>query len=248
MPAFALPEPEVDMTDRNRRFRSRLTAVEAARALHLDFEGFKNGPPVFAGIRVDGGWTATVFGDVAPDLVPAAEAKGLAVTTLDAFLNKTVDRAVTEDRMVTGFSVREFQVFEERGVASDHLRSRFVNLLPLGRRWRRETHPAAEARVKAVRARRKRSGRWVGGHGNTLLDFAKLLEAPRRASYGKVCTTSRLRHVMTQVERRGEFSRLTPTAKGKWTRVLQHNETDCLWSSLLAEAAATSGDRPEVVR
>ena len=248
MPAFALPEPEVDMTDRNRRFRSRLTAVEAARALHLDFEGFKNGPPVFAGVRVDGGWTATVFGDVAPDLVPAAEAKGLPVATLDAFLDKTAEWAVAEDRVVTGFSTREFMVFEERGVAADHLRSRFVNLLPLGRRWRRETHPAAEARVKAVRARRKRSGRWVGGHGNTLLDFAKLLEAPRRASYGKGCTTSRLRHVMTQVERRGDFSRLTPTAKGKWTRVLQHNETDCLWSSLLAEAGASGDAGAEVDR
>ncbi|MCP3859007.1 MAG: hypothetical protein GY704_05095 [Phycisphaeraceae bacterium] len=236
------------MTDRKRRFRSRLTAVEAARALHLDFEGFKNGPPVFAGVRVDGGWTATVFGDVAPDLVPAAEAKGLPVATLDAFLDKTAERAVAEDRVVTGFSTREFMVFEERGVAADHLRSRFVNLLPLGRRWRRETHPAAEARVKAVRARRKRSGRWVGGHGNTLLDFAKLLEAPRRASYGKGCTTSRLRHVMAQVERRGDFSRLTPTAKGKWTRVLQHNETDCLWSSLLAEAGASGDAGAEVDR
>ena len=38
------------------------------------------------GVRVDGSWTATVFGDVAPNLVPAAEAKGLPVATLDAFL------------------------------------------------------------------------------------------------------------------------------------------------------------------
>ena len=248
MPAFALPEPEVDMTDRNRRFRSRLTAVEAARALHLDFEGFKNGAPVFAGIRADGDWSATVFGDVAPDLVPAAEAKGLAVVDLDGFLQTTVDRAVAEDRVVTGFSRREFLVFEERRFASDHLRSRFVNLLPLGRRWRRETHPEVDARVKASRARRKRSGRWIGGHGNTLLDFARLLEAPRRASHGKGCTTSRLRHVMTQVERRGDFSRLTTTAKGKWTRVLQHNETDCLWSSLLAEAVASGDAGAEVDR
>ena len=238
MPAFALPEPEVDMTDRKHRFRSRLTALEAARALHLDFEGFKNGPPVFAGVRVDGGWTATVFGDVAPNLVPAAEAKGLPVATLDAFLHETIERAVAEDRVITGFSTREFMVFAERGVASEHLRSRFVNLLPLGRRWRRETHPEVDAGVKASRARRTRAGRWVGGHGNTLLDFARLLEAPRRASYGKGCTTSRLRHVMSQVERRGGYSRLTPTAKGKWTRVLQHNETDCLWSSWLAEASA----------
>ena len=222
------------MADRKHRVHQQLTITEAARALHLDFEGFKKGPPVFAGIRVDGEWTATVFGDTAPLLVPAARAKRIRVTTLDAFLRETVDRSIAEDRLVTGFSTREFQVFEDRAVESDRLRPRFVNLLSLGRRWRRETHPEVDARMKASRARRKSAGRWVGGHGNTLLDFAGLVEAPRCASYGKGRTASRLRHVMGQVERRGEYSRLTPTAKGKWTRVLQHNETDCLWSSMLA--------------
>lgn len=242
MPALSLPQTEVDMADRKHRVHQQLTITEAARALHLDFEGFKKGPPVFAGIRVAGVWTATVFGDVAPDLIPAATAKGIRVTTLDGFLQETVDRAVGEDRLVTGFSTRELQVFEDRGVDLDRLRPRFVNLLPLGRRWRREAHPEVAARVQAARARRKRAGRWVGGHGNTLLDFAGLLEAPRRLSYGKGCTTSRLRHVMGQVARRGEFSRLTPTAKGKWTRVLQHNEADCLWSSMLAEACGIGVD------
>ncbi|MAD19985.1 MAG: hypothetical protein CMJ52_07210 [Planctomycetaceae bacterium] len=236
------------MTDRKPRVRSKLDRTEAARALHLDFEGFAKGPPVFAGIRVDDGWSATVFGDVAPGLVPAADAKGLVVANLDAFLRETVDRAVTEHRVVTGFSMREFQVFEERGVFPEDLRPRFVNLLPLARRWRREVHPDADSRVQVARSRRRRTGRWVGGHGNTLLDFARLLSAPSPVSYGRGCTTSRLRHVMTQVERRGDFSRLTPTAKRKWTHVLRHNEADCLWSSLLAEAAASGDSGAEVGR
>ncbi|MDA0294719.1 MAG: hypothetical protein O3A31_01990, partial [Planctomycetota bacterium] len=122
------------MADRTHRFRSQLTITEAARALHLDFEGFQKGPPVFAGVRVDGEWTATVFGDVAPGLVPPARAKDIRVTALDDFLRETIDRAVAEDRLVTGFSTREFQVFQDRGVESDRLRPRFVNLLPLGRR------------------------------------------------------------------------------------------------------------------
>ena len=63
------------MADRKHRVHQQLTITEAARALHLDFEGFKKGPPVFAGIRVDGEWTATVFGDTAPLLVPAARAE-----------------------------------------------------------------------------------------------------------------------------------------------------------------------------
>jgi hypothetical protein len=47
---------------------------------------------------------------------------------------------------------------------------------------------------------------------------------------------------MKQIASRGEFADLTVVAKSKWTRVLQHNEADCLWSSMLAEACGIGVD------
>jgi hypothetical protein len=46
------------------------------------------------------------------------------------------------------------------------------------------------------------------------------------------------RLVRTQLQRRGSFDRLTPTAKGKWTKLLRYNETDVRNLRAMVRAAA----------
>lgn len=220
---------------------SALSPLDVSRALHLDFEGLRDAPPCFAGVQVDGAWSATVFSDVAPRLVPAAEAKGLVVDTLDRFLSTLVDRAVDESRRIACFSTRERVVFRERGIGGDDLGGRYVNTLELARAWRRTRHPAVAEEVAAMRRRARRRGKWVGGRGNRLLDFAALASLPGCRNYGKHRTTSRLRHVMGQLERRGTYESLTNVAKWKWTGLIEHNRWDCAASAALAALAVDRG-------
>lgn len=229
---------ETVMSKSRRSCRVAVTSLEAARALHLDFEGFMGRPPVMAGLLVDGRWTAVVFDDVAPMLAPAAIAKGLEVCRLDDFLAEIVRRAEEEDRCIMGFSSRERSVFLEHGVTAETFDRRWIDTRRLGMAWRRRHHPEVAAQVTATRRRLRRLGRRVDGRGNRLQDFARLLGLPSCPGYGPGRTTSRLRDVGGQLERRGAYERLTGVAKRKWTLLLRHNEFDCRWSAALAITSA----------
>ena len=219
-----------------------LRITDISRAIHLDFEGFKDAPPCLAGVQIDGEWSATVFGDVAPHLVPAAKAKGLAVSALDRFLERLVDQAVDEDRRIAGFSDHERRVLCDRGLGE--LEDRYVNTLKLARKWRGRHHPRVADSIRRRRGRVRHQGGFNRGKGNTLVDFARLAGWPQYPAYGTETTTARLRHVMGQIERHGDYRSLTRTAKSKWTKLLGHNRWDCMASSIVAELAVSGN--PEV--
>lgn len=44
-----------------------------------------------------------------------------------------------------------------------------------------------------------------------------------------------------QLDRHGDWSRVTPTAKGKWTKLLAYNEVDVRNTRALVELAAGGG-------
>jgi len=61
-----------------------------------------------------------------------------------------------------------------------------------------------------------------------LKDFLELIEYPVPKYLGVQQTTQRILYVKKMLARRGDYDALTPTAKGKWTKVLKHNESDVL--------------------
>jgi len=71
----------------------------------------------------------------------------------------------------------------------------------------------------------------------TLQDFLQLIGYDRPKHLGIEKTTSRIKHVRDQLISRGSFDDLTPVAKAKWTKLLDHNRHDVQGMMTLVEKA-----------
>jgi hypothetical protein len=206
------------------------------RAVVLDFEGFVEAPPALACELVDGREELVVFDEA---LIAAARRDGLRVLRLERYLRDLVARLRREDRKLLAFSSREAQVVREVLGMDLVAEGRYLDGRPLLRHWRSKRHPEVARKVRARRARLRARGKRVGTEGNRLIDYAALagIAVPRSHAHGH--STSRLRHVRDQLASRGAFENLTPTAKGKWTKLLNHVRFDC--TGLLAACRMAVG-------
>lgn len=204
------------------------------RAIFLDFESFKTGPPVLAGVQIDGHFEQVVFD---PRLRQAADHKGLEVVDSNRWLRWLVERAVREDRLIVAFSTAESRTFAELDIPLPA--DRYVNALKIAKTWRWKLHRGVAKQVRANRKRWKNSAknhlrnRWFFREGNRLIDFAKLADVTPPGKYGSGKVTTWLKTILGQLDRKNDFALLTPRAKGKWTSVLNHNRFDVVG---LAEA------------
>ena len=185
--------------------QSRILPEQARRAVFFDFEGFADRPPALLGVAVEGELQQVVLD---PRLEQAADAKGLQVSSLHEEALKLENLAKNEDRLLVAFTRHELRVCRDFGQVD--LEAYYWDAHKAARPWRRVHHP---------------------GHAKEprdLLHYFRLvgLDPPQHHGFKK--TTVRLKAVIEQLQHHGEYSRLTSTAKGKWTKVLQHNEHDCL--------------------
>jgi hypothetical protein len=92
----------------------------------------------------------------------------------------------------------------------------------------------ADARLIAVRwlKQLKRSNpKWGQTYPNwaierSLKNLLELINSPRPSHLGIERTTRRIGAVRDQLLKRGAFGELTPVAKAKWTKLLDHNRHD----------------------
>lgn len=207
-----------------------LTSADAARAIYLDFEGFTNEAPALLGVLVDDCFETLVLD---PVLRPAAKAKGLRVTDGAAALRGIVERARLENRRICAFGKRECEAaLEDFGV---DLGDRFVNLQPLAKRWWKRNRAERPARRRGRKARFK-------SRGYCLEFFETGFGLERKAHLKSGNATKRLRGVRDAlIGHAGDWSRLTATAKSKWTKLIDYNEVDV--RNLARVAAAVSAAR-----
>lgn len=205
-------------------------------ALVLDFEGFKEGPPLMGGVLLDGEYFCTVFPDEYPLMRLAAVVKGLGVMARARYLSVLVAGARREKRPIVAFSNHEKQVIEDADISLQDVA--YIDVRTTAKVWRRQNHKEIHSRVVARRRWRREHGRFVGDLGNSLIDYVKLLGEKVPANYGKGKTTKRLRAILDQLERHGEYSRLTPHCKRNWTNVIEHNRLDCIYTDLLYRKTA----------
>lgn len=226
----------------SRPTQAPISLPQLRRAIFLDFEGFKSGPPLMASVRVDGVTETVVFPDQSPELAIAAEASGLRLEPLFQFLHRVSEYATAEERRIVAYSLRELKVFEEGQINVSEVRSAWFDLLPPARDWRAREHPEIDAKVKRRLSRRRARRLWRDSSDNSLLAMSSLAGIERPAGYGPRRTTRRLRAVAEQIAFRGSFDQLTATAKRKWTNLIRHNRWDCEALEHLAKVVLASSD------
>ena len=219
----------LNTTKKNRKQNAwkQLSDGRLDRAIFLDFEQYQQGPPVLAGVQVDGHFDQVVFDD---RLASAAHHMDLKLVPVSDWAQALVDLAIRDDRRVVAFSETEIESLTELGIVLPP--KLFVNARVLAKKWRRRFRSEALRQIQLQRKRWKNSGsakqrnRLSRNEGNRWLDYAKLggIEPPHMYAHGQV--TRRLNAVIGQLSRRGDFHLLTRTAKAKWANLLEHNRFD----------------------
>ncbi|MFP6769473.1 MAG: hypothetical protein VB859_14960 [Planctomycetaceae bacterium] len=207
--------------------RKQLADGRLDRAIFLDFESFKNGDPLLAGVRIDGHFKQVVLDQ---RLALAAFDKNLEVVEPTEWALSLVERAIEDDRLVVGFSKTELEGLAELG--AELPAHRYVNARKIAKPWRRKFRPVEHKQV--ARNRRKfakskssrQQSRLHSKEGNRLIDYTVLVGIVPPHMYAHRRVTKRLRSVLQQLDRHGDYSRLTRTAKANWTNVLEHNRFD----------------------
>lgn len=197
-----------------------LTTEQAMRGLYIDFEGFKGKPPALIGILVDGALEQVVLDE---RLRLAADAKGLRVATLAEVGLELLGRCVKEQRVIIAFSQHEQTMFSAH--AQLDIEEYYRNARTIGQRYLRDSGLAGR------------------GDPRSLKEMLECIGYTRDHRLGEQKSTKRLREVLTMLDKWGSYERLTATAKGKWTKLLCHNEHDCRGMSRLVEKAIAFRDR-----
>lgn len=187
----------------NKKRRLSLTESEAARAIYVDFEGFKDKPPSLVGILVDGQLRQVVL---EPALFPAAVAKDCETGSIEAVARELRARCQAEGRVLIGFSTHELAAFKRH--AGENFDDVYRNALVIARRWWHVFHPGE------VRPR-------------TLKTYLKAIGYEMPASLGVGKATSRLKSVIGSLGRRGKYKALPKGIKKKWYKLLDYNKHDC---------------------
>lgn len=204
----------------------RLSPKEAERAVYLDFESHKEGPPFLAGILVEGEFRQVTFD---PQLQTAAQEapRGTEVATLTEFVDELLSLCETEGRRLVGYSKKELHDIAATGENRlRRARTHYADANKIAKSWMHRAHSRRLAEMQA--AVKKQKNRWTKRVGlkdyvaTDLVDF----DIPKHLRKTSLPTNA-ARTVRKQLELRGAYARLAKHAKRRWTTLLQYNETDC---------------------
>jgi hypothetical protein len=208
---------------------TRLDRETAERAIYIDFEGTAVDSPSFLGAAWSDGDTL-YFRQLVLELAlwPAAEAKSASV---DWFIEpagwESVGelRALAEDenRVLIAWSSHEAEELGSELVPAKHrdwFATNVINGIPIAKRWKRATHPNVTFAVDPKHPMRGK---------NQLSRFLELIDYHVPKAYGPGNSAKRIRDVREMLNRKdGDYAKLTPVAKAKWTKALLHNWHDCV--------------------
>lgn len=210
-----------------------LTTIDAARAIFIDFETVKTDPPqpALLGVLIGSGGEALEQVILDPRLAPARRAKPLrtrAATAGDA-VDTVLNLARVEDVPIVGWSnFDRDRLIDARPDLASEIRDRYVNALPIARRWRQKVHPhypIPKAGPFAARHTLDKYARLAG------YDQVRILEKGRPAHW--------IRHTLQQLAANdGRYRGITPEAKRDWHQLLEYNRHDLLALRCIVLAAA----------
>lgn len=213
---------------------TEITTGDARRAIYLDFEGTVVDPASFLGVAIEGEWHVYVLEEMLWETCGDGNRQEVCepATLHDAlWLIRSI--AETESRLVIAYSSRELdEIRNHLTEGSEEMawwESNLINAAPIARRWARR-HAVTLPRPR--RRKGLRTTRWP------LAGFMAAVghEVPLHLGPGN--SASRIREVRRQIAVRGSFDALTPVAKAKWTKALDHNRHDCLGLAAVMQTVA----------
>ena len=209
-----------------------VSVEEARRGIYIDFEGTMKDPASFLGVLVVGDGGATEFDQPVfeEDLWPVVrhhkpkKPAGYAPRAAEFFETFVAlrEQAESESRKVFAYSTREITEIKKRIQLRREVQwweENLLNARPYAKAWKKDHHNDVEFKKNK---NKPMSGKY------TLDQFFKLIgyEVPSPLRSGN--TGQRIRHVRDMLNKYGgNYGALTPTAKGKWTKVCLHNWHDC---------------------
>ena len=203
-----------------------VTVLEAQRAFYIDFEGTAVDPPSLLGVAWhDGKKDHFVQHVLEEGLWPAADAKSKQPgfdcrRTNWADLGEILRRTVAQGHRMFAWSTHEATAF--------------CKFVPGGGEWFADNIENAIVNAKAWKKANyhdvifeKDPSNPYGGK-NRLHRYFELIEYEVPTAFGPGNSAQRIKYVREMLKKKnGDYSALTPVAKGKWTKVLRHNEDDC---------------------
>jgi len=194
-----------------------ISSKEASKAIYIDFEGFVDKPPTLIGILIEDHFEQIIFED---GLRSAADAKGMRVSSLNEVIDKLYSVCADEGRLIVAYSQHEINVirkYTNRDISDIYRDARMI-----ARRWKSICFDRS-APIRKCKA---------------LKDYLTYLEFPRGSYLGEKKSTARIKAVLEMSKRRGNYDALTPVVKAKWTKLLEHNQIDCIGMKALVETAS----------
>jgi hypothetical protein len=108
-----------------------MSELEAARAIYVDFEGFKDKPPSLVGILVDGKLKQVIL---EPKLFAAAVAKECKTGSIEEVARELRAKCEAEGRFLISYSEHELRQFKQ--YAHESFDDIYRNALVIAKRWR----------------------------------------------------------------------------------------------------------------
>jgi hypothetical protein len=195
----------------------KIKRFQVRQGIYLDFEGFEEQKPALAGVLIDDNFQQVVLD---PALKNAAEAKELRIESLDSLIDRLLAECERNSRFIIAFSIYEQDVIRrELGI---DISTRYKNALRFARRWKAKYLPE------------------VTLEKNSLDEFLQLpevgYEVPGHLEKGQA--TKWLRSVLGGLEKRSEYSKLTPKQRESWDSLLEYNRHDVLGLNTLVKRAS----------
>jgi len=195
------------------------------RAIYIDFEGTETDPPTLLGVLTpDDEFRQYVFEE---DVYPAALARGhgkragyyCVLADAGDLLSWLVELVEERDFLLVAWSRRELDAIRDYAISPQVkaiAERRYCDAKALAKSWHQRIRPDLEWKKHPER-------------GKYYLDMmARIHGYPIPRPLGPGNTAKRIRDVREQLRRKGgDFTRLTPVAKAKWTKMLHHNYHDC---------------------
>jgi len=181
--------------------------VNASQVIVIDFEGYKDQPPVFAGVWEDGHFRVVILDERFKALVKLGHPL-VKYQSIKTFLLRMHRRALVHQKYLVGYSEHESTVFADcyGDISEVYLNAR----MPLSRWFTlndRENRPNPFG----------------------LKDLMKYFEYKAYKEYPHKGVTTILSQVLKQLmKHEGDVQRLTPPAASRWKELLDYNKQDVM--------------------